>query len=439
MKKLLLLCSIIISILSAINAQEYKGTINDYVPIADDEIELQHHGATIYFYWKISTLFGEPIVYGSNATIVKSTFSTMNVIDLAGKYCTNGTSIPSSILKKVRVKSVVLNGIDKKTGGAPSYKIKIDAGIPSQVYIGTYEQLKAAPKDTRKKYWSFNVAGSPSWSKLFKHLSATQAKQLFKSGIKLKACGDGPYQSHLSVEWDLSAVKEYLIKLKQVKLDKELAIANKLKTQLAKKEPLRKQKEADDFWNTPVNTDTQQDQTDRKTIKRKVEQFANKKQKIASTKKAVLREKEKVEKYWAAKCNKLKNTPKPIENKEKGVFYYSKMTDGSTVYEVGKPHPYFSMAAWRNIKSIKLKIGKQANNEYYFCIKVYSDEDDIVIESNYHNVKWDGLNIKAPRRNVVAGNYIKGAIGTVTREKSVFHFSDESDFYSDYQTIELFY
>lgn len=184
MKKLLLLCSIIISILSATNAQKYKGTIKDYVPIADDEIELQYQGANIYFYWKISTLFGEPVVYGTNATTVRSKTSTINVIDIDGKYCTSGTSIPSSILKKIRVKSVVLNGMDKKTGGAPSYKIKIDAGIPSQVYIGTYEQLKAAPKETRQKYWSFNVAGSPNWSKLLKHwngeyLTSTQAKQLF--------------------------------------------------------------------------------------------------------------------------------------------------------------------------------------------------------------------------------------------------------------------
>jgi len=320
MKKLLLLCSLIIGILYTTTAQKYSGTISDYLPIKDNEIELQHQGANIYFFWKIYSLYGEPVVYGSNATTISTKMPSVNVIDINGKYCLSGTSIPSSILKKVRVKSVVLNGLDKKTGGTPSYKIKIDAGIPSQIYSGTYNQLKSLSKETRNKYWSFNVAGSPSWSKLFKHwdgeyLTTPQAKQLFKSGIKLKNCGDGAYQSHLSIEWDLSAVKEYLVKQKKIKLDREFATANKRKKQLEQKEALRKQKEAEDFWNTPVSTDTQQDITDRKAIKNKVEQYTNKKQKIASSKKAILKAKEEVEEYWAAKRNKLNNTPKPGENK----------------------------------------------------------------------------------------------------------------------------
>lgn len=180
-----------------------------------------------------------------------------------------------------------------------------------------------------------------------------------------------------------------MVKLKQVKLDKEFATANKRKKQLTKKEALRNQKEADDFWNTPVNTDTQQDQTDRKVVNKKLKRYASKKHKIASTKKAVLRKKEEIEQYWAAKRNKLKNTPKPGEKSgtfvdERDGHEYKWVKIGEQVWmaenlQFPSGVHISSNKAWENL-DINDKAYCWVNDEYnskYGCLYTYETAKNV--------------------------------------------------------------
>ncbi len=321
MKKTILLICVLINTICGIKSQEYRGTVHDYVPIKDDEIELAGQGAHIYFYWKIFILYGEPVVFGKCAATISSNSpgNSISVISWSNSYWPN--KVPASVLKKVRLKSVMLKGHDKKSNSAPGYWTEIDAGIPFKPYFGTYKQLQALPKESRQKHWSFNVPGSPSWSEFFTHayggeyLTVEQAKNLFKGGIKLNNCGERtPNKSFLTVEWDLSAVKEYFVEQEKAKLDKEIAKVEKKKEELRQKDTTKEQQEEADFWSTPESTDTPQDMAERKKIEEDEKAFIERNKEISITIAAVEKEKEEIEQYLATKRNKLENMPKPGEN-----------------------------------------------------------------------------------------------------------------------------
>jgi len=325
MKKASLFILFLLAILSIVKAEEYKGLVKGYIPIKDDEIELQYTSANVYFQWKIYTLYGEPVKVGLAYVTIDNKLPNSKINVIGSQSWSSMGSIPSSVLKKVRVKSVTLKGIFRKPGfaGKVGYYTEIDAGIPGTPYYGTYQSLKSLSKEKRRRYTGFNVPGSPSWSKLFRpmntyygddFISSDKAKEHMKAGIKLEDCGKFNYSSEIKVEWDLSAVKEWLVQQEKAKLDKKLAAVKKRKEELRIKAAIAKQKEADDFWGTPEDTETPKDKADKKKIEQLDPKLLKQEKELMASLSKVAKEKEEIEQYLAAKRNRLKNTPKPGEN-----------------------------------------------------------------------------------------------------------------------------
>lgn len=329
----LLLTILLLTILLKAQSQEnrYEGSLSVYhgeTRLGDDiGMSFGYIETQVYFNWAMWSLMGEP-VYNVNAAVELSTHSLVVVKDGISY------SIPEEILFKIRPIDIkVLGVIESKTinvaGGNLGYTVKWDAGAPGKLFTpaawqssDTFEKLT---KEEQKQYYSFNVAGSPNWDELFMsykdYISKEQAIEFFKSGLDIDKNG-----TRVEIKWDLTPIKKYINQQERMALESERAEVDKQKQKLDQKDQAKKEKEEEDFWNTPANTDTEEDVAEREAYYQVKDQLERKYDEIYSEQNDIDREKERYDKLLTDKLDKLKNKPKPGEIQGKYVYTYNKLS-----------------------------------------------------------------------------------------------------------------
>ena len=218
--------------------------------------------------WKVWTLLNEPVV---DSTVAWSL--TGAVVKTAGflkaEKGVSGRPVPKEVAAKIRVYDVVfLLGLSYEGLGSASCNLSIDPGVLSKPYLGPLADFRRLNAESRKSFFSFNVPGSPDWSKLFwsddliNSYAANEAREIIRKGFT------SIRPRIWSAKVDLGPVKEWLLGLERQAIDRLKSELSKREAVLAAKEAERKKAEADDFWDTPASADSTADVAERQAIAR---------------------------------------------------------------------------------------------------------------------------------------------------------------------------
>jgi hypothetical protein len=216
MKKTILV--LILTITSVLTwSQESKGifTLDNWLEIEDPsgEFSIGPMYVTGVISWKAWTLMQEPVYDVRVALILPDRME----VGCSGQ----SFYLPTKVIEKIRAVDISVSGAIKSNETyASRAMVEWDSGSPGKSFVGSYSQLKSLAKESQRKYFSYNTPSSPSWDEMFysgtsksSYLSSKEAKAFFLGGFEMlpsTGCPNNCYESYLGIEWDVSAVRDYL-------------------------------------------------------------------------------------------------------------------------------------------------------------------------------------------------------------------------------------
>jgi hypothetical protein len=308
--------------------------------ISDSEITLRCN-LYIEVQWRLWTMMAEPVDEERAAWMIGDDTTITKWPQLKRGRLPANARVPVDVLRKIRIATLMLwaPDVDAYRG---EYGLRVDPGVMSKpfvyhlvpsapFYLPDWSKLSAKEKDP---YLSFTCPGSPDWDELFvsennARLPAASAKKLvtdgspIRGGVKtvgglmggIETSNNAPAAEVriARVEWDLSPVREWLLKLDEEAIvqweretaDKEAALA-------VKKSAASKAEQAD-FWNTPANPATVDDAALERVASEARSQISSARTAIAGARQVCTQAAQRASDIIAAKQIEIQRRPKPGE------------------------------------------------------------------------------------------------------------------------------
>lgn len=212
-KKIIFLFMVMLSTYSApyvcgsLYAMTYHGTqVITNVKMENEDIHIRciDRLGSVYMDWRLSTMMGEPVISSKGIVILpeQSSYHTT----FKGK----AYMVPEDVIKKITAVSVMV-----KAHISHREFMDIDLGAMGDIYFGKGLLIPKLPREDKKKYFSFNVSGSPDWGDLFHSdigmgltpgsLTKEQAKTRFMEGVEII-----PLWSSAHVHFNLNPVINWI-------------------------------------------------------------------------------------------------------------------------------------------------------------------------------------------------------------------------------------
>lgn len=161
---LLCLFAFIAPLFAAENAGTFAVSLSE---IADEELTINSSGK-MHVVWKTGLLMGEPIVNSAGALIIPRQNSYQVI------YQNKPYQVPFAVIEKI---STVIVNVEAAVSSF-TY-IKLDLGAMGKIYFGEYNTFLF--NQNADDYLSYNVAGSPDWTKLFYQTQNLAAEDTYLS------------------------------------------------------------------------------------------------------------------------------------------------------------------------------------------------------------------------------------------------------------------
>ncbi len=185
---------------------------------------------SVYMDWRLTTMIGEPVISSKGVVILPEQSSYHATFK--GKAYT----VPGEVIKEITAVSVTI-----KAHISQNELMDIDLGAMGDIYFGTGLLIPKLSQEDKKKYFSFNVSGSPEWEKLFHttdmglgrtgYLTKEQAKTRFMEGVEII-----PLWSFAQVQFNLNPVRNWIEK--RIKANTK----NSKKNTMGKEDPINEKK-----------------------------------------------------------------------------------------------------------------------------------------------------------------------------------------------------
>jgi len=184
-------------------AKEYSGNNNiKVIEIQKEDIDI-NWSTFVHVKWQANTLLGEPVFNSEGFVVID--YSNYYSVTYKGKTY----NVPYEIIDEVDIIS-----INVKWAVKPSIYLDIDLGAAGDLYYGTPYSLNLLSEEEKKRYFSFNVPGSPEWDNSFYTKGNSSPKKYFKTDESKKIFTEGismiEWNSSAQVAFDLSPVKNWI-------------------------------------------------------------------------------------------------------------------------------------------------------------------------------------------------------------------------------------
>ena len=281
----------------------------DFNTDADDGFSIESTYIGVSVSWAFWVLMGEPVYDVAAATRLPNTLKV---------FCKGKTyNLPKSVIRKIHAIDINVRGLIEPNNMYGYYYVNWDVGAPAyKSYVG-YNFAKLS-RSEQGKYFSFHTPTSPSWNETFfksstctDYESSKVAKEFYNKGFKIRKSTTNNGNSFVEIQWNLSAVSEYIYKQEQKELNKKLAKAAKTEAALAQKDTKKEQAEEEDFWNTPESTDTPQDTRRRDALAKEKTKLREQQSKLNENIRKAQQEKQNAIATIEKKREFEKNKPKP--------------------------------------------------------------------------------------------------------------------------------
>lgn len=225
------LAVVVALIAGALPARAHQGEYLVWIPKTHPEPALRLTQLVVR--WRLGALVGEPVVLCSTAWIVDPNHLRVSE---------GAHSAPMEVLREVSLYDVDTGAFVSTTNGPfrlnaidGRVTLECDAGAMGRPFLGHLNDFQKLPEEEKRRYFSFNVPGSPNWSELFKihdgpqrgqFLDDKRAKELFKQErLRLLTHGGQGHYNPFVVEAGYSNLALVLWRQEQARkrLEKERA------------------------------------------------------------------------------------------------------------------------------------------------------------------------------------------------------------------------